>query len=211
MKNKRKVLTIIISIIIIIILVSVSYIFFLSNTRETAVDEAQRDNGEEQNSEEYILDLQDTQENQDEQEINTEEKIDNSQSNISNENNVNNSKKNNTPGEVKDISKANSTQSTTSQKSVQTQQSPVQPTPTQPTPTQPTPPTTQPVPTQPVVEYKKNAAACNTLVSEFKRLTNNSSDFKVRVDIAAKQKSKNAFYPYKESEIKKQVVNLTFR
>jgi len=68
---------------------------------------------------------------------------------------------------------------------------------------------------QPIVEeipkkngYYYNVTESNFLVSEFKRLTNNSSSFTVRISESAK--NSNPFYPYRESEINKKVYNATF-
>lgn len=56
--------------------------------------------------------------------------------------------------------------------------------------------------------YFYNAEASNLLVNEFKRITNNDINFTVRID--SKAKESNPFWPYKESELIKQVCNTTF-
>lgn len=61
--------------------------------------------------------------------------------------------------------------------------------------------------------YKKNGYFYNEsetkfLISEFKRLTNSNDNFSVRISETAK--NSNAFYPYKESEVYKQVCNIAF-
>lgn len=56
--------------------------------------------------------------------------------------------------------------------------------------------------------YYYNEGKTNFLVSEFYRLTNNNPSFTVKPDEKAKNSS--PFWPYKESEITKQIKNITF-
>lgn len=56
--------------------------------------------------------------------------------------------------------------------------------------------------------YFYNESESQLLLSEFKRITNNDSNFTVRID--KKAKNSNPFWPYKESEIQKQIGNMTF-
>lgn len=62
--------------------------------------------------------------------------------------------------------------------------------------------------TKEVYTYNQNSTESNYMLSEFNRLTNNNSNFSAEV----KDLAKNGyyFYPYRESEIKKQIKNITF-
>lgn len=84
---------------------------------------------------------------------------------------------------------------------------PIESTP-EPTPT----PEETPKPVEPEVPKKNgyyyNEDQTNFLVSEFYRLTNNNPSFTVKPDEKARNSS--PFWPYKESEITKQIINITF-
>lgn len=56
--------------------------------------------------------------------------------------------------------------------------------------------------------YKQNVNQSNYMVSEFNRITNNDSNFSAEAKELAKKGY--SFYPYRESEIKKQIKNITF-
>ncbi len=61
---------------------------------------------------------------------------------------------------------------------------------------------------QKIYTYEKNETECEMLKSEFERITGNNPSFSV--EIKEKAKDGYSFYPYRESEIKKQIKNLTF-
>ncbi len=73
-------------------------------------------------------------------------------------------------------------------------------------------PEENPKPTTPEVPKKNgyfvNEEASAFLLSEFYRLTNGNSNFTAEID--SKAKGSNPFWPYSESEITKQLINITF-
>lgn len=56
--------------------------------------------------------------------------------------------------------------------------------------------------------YFYNSEESQRMITEFKKITNNDSNFTVKIDSSAKKS--NPFWPYKESEISKQVYNISF-
>lgn len=62
--------------------------------------------------------------------------------------------------------------------------------------------------TKKVYTYEQNQDESNLLKNEFLKLTNNNPNFSVEINIKAK--NGYCFYPYRESEIKKQIVNISF-
>lgn len=119
---------------------------------------------------------------------------------------------------VTETIKDNSNIETNEQETVKIETNVSEPTPTNPETKQeePTPEIPEETKKEEVQEEQKelkngyfyNAEASNFLVNEFKRITNNDINFTVRID--SKAKESNPFWPYKESELIKQVCNTTF-